>query len=131
MLKTVTTWLAIIATATVFLPLLQPAKAQSIFESDEVALVFCAYVRDNQTQRLQRKLRDLRIRLRDIYSHIRCNNATLIQFAVKNRANDIGRFIARSVNLNDLKEVGDYQWMHEQNLLDSPIGETISARFNP
>lgn len=131
MLKSITSWLAATTAAIVLTPLIQPASAQSFIESEEVALVFCSYVRDNDTVRLQRKLRDLRIRLRDVYSHLRCNNATLIQFAVKNNANDIGTFIARSVSLDDIREVGDLEWMRESNLLETPIGETLASRFQP
>lgn len=83
MLKMVTSWLAASTATLVLIPLMQPVAAQSYVESEEIALIFCSYVRDNQTARLQRKLRDLRMRLRDVYSQIRCNDATLIQFAVK------------------------------------------------
>ncbi|MGQ4276584.1 DUF3718 domain-containing protein [Pseudidiomarina sp. E22-M8] len=129
MLKTVTSWLTATIAATVLIPLMQPVAAQSYFESEEVALIFCSYVRDNDTVRLQRKLRDLRIRLRDVYSHIRCNNATLIQFAVKSNANDIGSFIARSVSADDIQATGDYKWLHEHDLMQTPIGQILARRF--
>lgn len=129
MLKTVTSWLAATSAVFVLIPLMQPVAAQSYVESEEVALIFCSYVRDNHTVRLQRKLRDLRIRLRDVYAHIRCNDATLIQFAVKNNANDIGSFIARSVSADVIEKAGDYRWLREQNLLQTPIGEALALRF--
>ncbi|MDN7124383.1 DUF3718 domain-containing protein [Pseudidiomarina sp. 1APP75-32.1] len=131
MFKSITSWLAATSAAMVLMPLSLPASAQSYLESEEVALVFCAYVRDNHTVRLQRKLRDMRIRLRDVYSNIRCNDATLIQFAVKNDAHDIGSFIARSVHIDDIRQVGDFEWMRERNLLETPIGEILARRFQP
>lgn len=129
MLKMVTSWLAASTATLVLIPLMQPVAAQSYVESEEIALIFCSYVRDNQTARLQRKLRDLRMRLRDVYSQIRCNDATLIQFAVKNNADDIGSFIARSVSADVIEKAGDYRWLREQDLMQTPIGEALSLRF--
>lgn len=129
MLKMVTSWLAASTATLVLIPLMQPVAAQSYVESEEIALIFCSYVRDNQTARLQRKLRDLRMRLRDVYSQIRCNDATLIQFAVKNNADDIGSFIARSVSADVIEKAYDYRWLREQDLMQTPIGEALSLRF--
>ncbi|WP_198678716.1 DUF3718 domain-containing protein [Pseudidiomarina insulisalsae] len=107
----------------------QTAHAQYRFETEEIALVFCAYARDNETQRLQYKLRELRIRMRDVYSSIRCNGASLIQFAMKSNSQDIGSFIARSVTLEGLRTMDDYRWARENGYLDTEIGETLKFRF--
>ncbi|WP_157980877.1 DUF3718 domain-containing protein [Pseudidiomarina homiensis] len=106
----------------------QPAYAQYRFASEEIALVFCAYVRDNDTSRLQNKMRELRIRMRDVYSSIRCNGASLIQFALKTNSHDVGSFIVRSVPLNDLRDAGDYEWALENGYGDTVIGQALSDR---
>lgn len=107
----------------------KPAHAQYRFASEEIALVFCAYVRDNDTTRLQNKMRELRIRMRDVYTSIRCNGASLVQFALKTNAQDIGSFIVRSVNMNSLNELGDYEWAQTNGYSDTVIGKALSERF--
>ncbi len=129
MSKFVSYGLATALAVTMLTSFTQPAQAQYRFESEEIALVFCAYVRDNDTVRLQNKMRELRIRMRDVYTSIRCNGASLIQFALQRNAHDVGSFIARSVTLDDLREVGDYEWAAERGLLETEIGQTLRERL--
>lgn len=105
------------------------SASQRLFKSNEIALVFCAYVRDDDTARLQHKLRDLRVRMRDMYTSIRCNNASLIQFALRNNSHNVGSFIARSVSIDALQEMGDYQWAREQELLMTETGLILANRI--
>lgn len=116
--------------ALVLMVLLQPAQSatQRYAKSERIALVFCSYVRDDDTVRLQHKLRDLRVRMRDMYTSIRCNNASLIQFALANDSHNIGSFIARSVPIDALQEMGDYQWAHERELLTTETGVILANR---
>lgn len=109
----------------------QTAKAQYRFASEEIALVFCAYVRDNDTTRLQNKMRELRIRMRDVYKSIRCNGASLVQFALKTNAQDVGSFIVRSVTPEDLRDASDHQWTIENGYIETPIGKALDERLAP
>jgi hypothetical protein len=85
---------------------------------DDVALLFCSQVRHNNSQDFRNKLREYRLRIRDIYPSIRCNGESMIQFAHHSGSVEIGRFIANSVLIRDLYEVGDVSWarqLPEQN----------------
>lgn len=95
---------------------------------DDVALLFCSQVRHNNANEFRNKLREYRLRIRDIYPRVRCNGETMIQFAQRNRSFDIGRFIAHSVLIDDLHELGDALWarqLPEQN----SIRQVIQARL--
>lgn len=103
----------------------QPALATF---GDDVALLFCSQVRHNNSQDFRNKLREYRLRIRDIYPRIRCNGETMIQFAHHSGSAEIGRFIANSVLVRDLYDVGDVRWVRqlpEQNT----IRQVIEARL--
>ncbi|MDX1705286.1 DUF3718 domain-containing protein [Pseudidiomarina sp.] len=106
-----------------------PARAQALSGTDELALVFCTYVRDNDSNRLRSKLRAERMRMRDIYSSVRCNDSSLIQFALRHKSYEIGRYIAASVEAEDLLASGDYEWARQHQLLDNPIGQVLRSRL--
>ncbi|QGT96647.1 DUF3718 domain-containing protein [Pseudidiomarina andamanensis] len=106
------------------------AVAQSMLPSfgDDVALLFCSQVRHNNASEFRNKLREYRLRIRDIYPHIRCNGETMIQFAQRNGSFEIGRFIAYSVLIDDLHKLGDATWaqnLPQQNRIRQVIDERL------
>lgn len=108
-----------------------PVAAQSSYQSssDELALLFCGYVRANDAANFRNKLRELRLRLRDIYTGVRCNQSSMIQFAAQNNAIDVGRFIAHSVLIQDLNEAGDLHWL-DQVGIEHPIAAALHQRID-
>ncbi|WP_157980809.1 DUF3718 domain-containing protein [Pseudidiomarina marina] len=95
---------------------------------DDMALLFCSQIRHNNSYDFRNKLREYRLRIRDIYPRVRCNGETMIQFAQRNGSFDIGRFIAHSVLIDDLYEVGDANWIRqlpEQNTIRQAIEERL------
>ncbi|RUO80360.1 hypothetical protein CWI84_06940 [Idiomarina tyrosinivorans] len=100
----------------------KPAKA------DQLALSLCTYVQGDDTMRMRKKLRDSRVRIRDIYSKIQCNGQTLLQFAMSNGSNDIGTFMVGRLSVDDLKAMNDYQWAQSNGHAGSPIAAAIKER---
>ncbi|SFR45956.1 Protein of unknown function [Pseudidiomarina maritima] len=103
----------------------QPALATF---GDDVALLFCSQVRHNNSQDFRNKLREYRLRIRDIYPRIRCNGESMIQFAHHSGSAEIGRFIANSVLIRDLYDVGDVSWarqLPQQNSIRQVIEERL------
>jgi hypothetical protein len=103
----------------------QPALATF---GDDVALLFCSQVRHNNSQDFRNKLREYRLRIRDIYPSIRCNGESMIQFAHHSGSAEIGRFIANSVLIRDLYDVGDVTWarqLPQQNSIRQVIEDRL------
>lgn len=103
----------------------QPALATF---GDDVALLFCSQVRHNNSQDFRNKLREYRLRIRDIYPRIRCNGESMIQFAHHSGSAEIGRFIANSVLIRDLYDVGDVTWarqLPQQNSIRQVIEDRL------
>lgn len=97
--------------------------------SADTALAICSYVSTNDSQALKQKLQHERKRLRDIYTSIRCNNLSLIQFALQHNAHDIGRFLALSATPESIEQAGDMEWAKSNNELNTPTGNLLSERM--
>jgi len=132
MLKSSRQYLGVCLIAFVLLGMMtHPVAAQNGYQSssDELALLFCGYVRANDSTNFRNKLRELRLRLRDIYTGVRCNQSSMIQFAAVNNAIEVGRFIAHSVLIQDLEQAGDLQWL-EQVGIEHPIAAALHQRID-
>ena len=119
--------LAVIFISSVLVCFSAASQSQSRSGSDDLALLFCSYVQANDSTGFRNTLRNLRLRLRDIYPRIRCNNHSMIQFAAISNSYDIGRFIAHSVLIDDLHNSGDIAWV-EQLEASHPIAEVVRER---
>lgn len=109
-----------------------PSQAQQLGVqnvSADTALAICSYVRTNDTRALKQKLQYERKRLRDIYTSVRCNNLSLIQFALQHNAHDVGRFLAISANPDSIMQAGDMEWAKSHNLLNTPTGNLLRERM--
>ena len=113
----------IAATAIAGVSFSEPAKAQN-----ELALSLCTYVQGDDTMRLRKKLRDSRVRMRDVYSGIQCNGQSLLQCAMTNGSNDIGTFMVGRLSVDDLASSGDYEWAQQNGHGSSPIAAAIKER---
>ncbi len=97
-------------------------------EANELALSLCTYVQGDDTMRMRKKLRDARVRVRDIYSGIQCNGQSLLQFAMSNGSQDIGEFIVGRLSVDELKASGDYEWAQSSGHGSSAIAVAIKDR---
>lgn len=97
-------------------------------QANELALSMCTYVQGDDTMRMRKKLRDSRVRIRDIYTGVQCNGQSLLQFAMSNGSNDVGEFIVRSLAPEDLTASGDFQWAQSNGHAGSPIAAAIKER---
>jgi|SRR5690554_3414331 len=123
--------LSVLVALIVTVGLLLPTQAQAQYREngDDLALLFCSLVQANDTHNFRNQLRELRLRIRDIYSRIRCNNQSMIQFAATSNSYEIGRFIAHSVLPEDLRSSGDLNWVQQLND-DHPIADVVIERTN-
>ncbi len=120
--------LLIIAMTLVIVP--NQVPAQTFARPTEITLALCTMARDNSTRELQKKLLELRVRLRDIYSGIRCNQLSLIQFALSYEATDMAYYLATYVNVDDLVASGDIEWLRQRQLMDTPVGQVLQQRLH-
>ncbi|GGZ29355.1 MULTISPECIES: DUF3718 domain-containing protein [Shewanella] len=89
---------ALIAVSSVSTP--STAKAE-----DLLAASICDYVKSNDKNRLRKKLKENRVKLRNIYSGLSCDGESLLRTAYHSNAEDTGEFIAKRLSKTELEVV--------------------------
>jgi hypothetical protein len=103
--------------------------AQTFGRSTELTLAICTMARDDSTRELQKKLLELRVRLRDIYSGVRCNQLSLMQFAMSYEAINVAYYLASYANIDDLVASGDLEWLTQHDLMETAVGQVLLQRL--
>ncbi|GGY97681.1 MAG: hypothetical protein PWP74_1717 [Shewanella sp.] len=88
---------ALVAVSSISIP--APAKA-----ADDVALIasICDYVKSNDKNRLRKKLKENRVKLRNVYQGIVCDGNSLLRTAYLAKAEETGEFVAKRLSTNEL-----------------------------
>lgn len=69
-------------------------------EADPLVASICDYVKANDKNRLRKKLKESRVKLRQVYSGISCDGQSLLRTAYAANANDAGEFVAKRLSVN-------------------------------
>ncbi|QYK02159.1 DUF3718 domain-containing protein [Shewanella psychrotolerans] len=70
--------------------------------NDQLAANICNYVHADDKNRLRNKLKETRVKLRTVYQALTCEGDSLLRFAIKSGANDVGSFVAKRLSTSDL-----------------------------
>lgn len=71
-------------------------------EADPLVASLCDYVKANDKNRLRKKLKESRVKLRQVYSGISCDGQSLLRTALTANATDAGEFVAKRLSVNEL-----------------------------
>jgi hypothetical protein len=71
--------------------------------NDQLAANICNYVQADDKNRLRKKLKENRVKLRNIYSGISCNGDSLLRTAIKSGSDKVGTFVAKRLSVSDLQ----------------------------
>ncbi len=97
--------------------------------ADPQAEMLCTLVQQDDRNQLRRYLSDNRLNLRNVYDGIRCNNETLLQFAISNESFDTGSIIIRQVRAATLEQAGYVDWANNNGLGHSQLVNEIKTRI--
>lgn len=100
----------------------KPAQAQ------DLALNLCTYAQGDDRLRMRQRIREERIRLRQVYEGVRCNDLSLIQFALSHGSMDIAAFMVGQLPASTLGRSGDLQWAEANGFGDSDVAQAIRER---
>lgn len=106
----------------------------TLAKDNQLASSICGYVAADDSNRLRKKLKDHKIRLRQAYDGILCNGSSLLKFAIEEQANKTGEFITRKVSKKALSKAGPdgliiLDWAESSSYADSPIVKAIKKRI--
>ncbi|WP_299795902.1 DUF3718 domain-containing protein [uncultured Shewanella sp.] len=121
-----TTLAVIIAASTFSIP---------VQANDQLAANICNYVQADDKNRLRKKLKESRVKLRNIYGGISCNGNSLLRTAMNSGSDKVGKFVAKRLSVTDLQAVEAdgktvVQWAEENGHGDSAITAAISERVS-
>jgi len=88
-------------TASVFLA----SFSTSVVVADDflmVATSLCEYTKANDRNKIRKKLRRSKMKLRAIYGDIKCNDQTLYKFAVASNADEVVKFYEKKIKHSKL-----------------------------
>ena len=79
-------------------------SAPAVADTDQLVANICDYVKSNDKNRLRKKMKENRVKLRNIYSGISCDGSSLLRTAYKSNADEVGEYIAKRMPSSDLTE---------------------------
>ncbi|MDT3293966.1 DUF3718 domain-containing protein [Shewanella sp. SP2S2-6] len=101
---------------------------------DPLVASICDYVKANDKNRLRKKLKESRVKLRQIYTGISCDGASLLRTAYGASANDAGEFVAKRLSVTELSVAEAdgmtiQAWAEANGHADSPITAAVKERL--
>ncbi|MBU2871196.1 DUF3718 domain-containing protein [Colwellia sp. E2M01] len=75
----------------------------TVSASDNLSLRICEYVQANDKARLRSFLKQNKLKIRNIYSELRCNGDNILIFSAKSNALEVGEFIIGKLPSKDVK----------------------------
>ncbi|MCL1141914.1 DUF3718 domain-containing protein [Shewanella gaetbuli] len=109
-------------------------SAPAVANTDQLVANICDYVKSDDKNRLRKKLKESRVKLRNIYTGVSCDGSSLLRTAYNSNANDVGEYIAKRLGADDLQvPEADGQtildWANENGHGSSAITAAIKDRI--
>lgn len=98
-------------------------------QAQDLALNLCTYVQGDDRMRMRQRIREERVRLRQVYDGVRCNGMSLIQFALTSGSDDIGVFIASQLPASVLTSGGELEWAESNGYTGTDTVQAIRERL--
>lgn len=95
---------------------------------DALVVSICNYVAADDKNRLRKKLKSNKVKLRNIYDGVACNGLNLLQFSMSKNANNVGKYIVKRLPGSKLKSGADITWATENGFGESEIVSAIKDR---
>jgi hypothetical protein len=98
------------------------------FADDALVVSICNFVAADDKNRLRKKMRSSKVKLRNIYDGVTCDGLNLLQFAMKKNAGNVGKYIVKRLPTSKLKSGDDLNWANSNGFGESEIVGAIKER---
>lgn len=88
----------------------------------------CDTVESDNKSRFRKKLKDARVKLRNIYDGVTCGGMNLVRYAMQSKADSVGEFIVSRMPASHFAGSGDADWAAANGLGDSVTAKAIASR---
>ena len=103
-------------------------SSHNVNANDQLAASICDYVGADDKSRIRKKLKETRVKLRNIYAGISCGGNNLIRHAIINGADGTGEYIVKQIPKSDLAAGGDVAWADANGHSGSPVIAALKSR---
>lgn len=103
-------------------------SSHSVQANDQLAASLCDYVAANDKSRIRKKLKETRVKLRNIYAGISCGGNNLIRHAVISGADKTGEYIVKQLPKGELASGGDVAWADANGHSGSAVIAALKSR---
>ncbi|RUO30158.1 DUF3718 domain-containing protein [Aliidiomarina sanyensis] len=109
-------------------------SSQSLAQGEDIARAICYEISSDNLRELSAIINRHNLRLRNLYSSVRCNGYSMLQFAITAEAEDVGRMLTRSlparmIQNDDVDGVPLLRWADATGYNSSPIVEAVRRRL--
>jgi len=103
--------------------------SKPVYAADALVISICNFVAADDKNRLRKKLRSSKVKLRNIYDGIACNGMSLLQFAMQKNSVNVGQYIVKRLPSGKLAKGADLTWADANGFSDSAITTAIKERI--
>lgn len=96
---------------------------------EQWSVSLCEYTKADDKNRIRKLLSDNKLNLRKIYGSVQCNKESLIKFAMRSDAYEVGAFYVKQMPSKALKEEDLENWANANGLGESTLINDIRARM--
>jgi len=104
-------------------------SAPAVMAEEQWTVSLCEYTKADDKNRIRKLLSDNKVNVRKIYDNIQCNKESLIKFAMRSDAYEVGSFFVKQMPAKALTEEGLEAWATANGMGDSPLINDIKARI--
>lgn len=104
-------------------------SSPAVMAQEQWTVSLCEYTKADDKNRIRKLLSDNKVNVRKIYDNVQCNKESLIKFAMRSDAYEVGSFYVKQMPAKALTEEGLEAWAEANGLTASPLINDIKARI--
>ena len=104
-------------------------SSPAVMAQEQWTVSLCEYTKADDKNRIRKLLSDNKVNVRKIYDNVQCNKESLIKFAMRSDAYEVGSFYVKQMPAKALTEEGLEAWATANGMGDSPLINDIKARI--
>lgn len=104
-------------------------SSPAVMANEQWTVSLCEFTKADDKNRVRKLLSDNKVNVRKIYDKVQCNQESLIKFAMRSDAYEVGAFFVKQMPAKALVEEGLDAWAEANGMGASPLVNDIKARI--